>query len=202
MERLTDKQQAILDFLVESVREGGLVPTVREIAAAFGYQSTNAVRDHLKALEKKGAITRRPGASRAIELHPDLLREERGLPVVGHVAAGSPVTAIENLEGYLELDSLYDREHHYALRVRGDSMVDAGIWDGDFVIVREQPSVDNGEIGVAIIEGEATVKRILQNGPVVELVPENALYRPIHVDLSETDFRVGGKVVGVHRKLG
>lgn len=201
MEALTPKQEAVFEFLLNSIREDSYVPTVREIAAAFGYSSTNAVRDHLAQLERKGYIQRRAHASRGIEINPDLLRadDERGIPIVGRVAAGAPITAIENLDGYLELQSLYEPGMHYALRVRGDSMVDAGIWDGDFCIVRDQPTLNNGEIGVAIVEGEATVKRIRVDGPMVELIPENDLYKPLRVDVTMTDFRIGGKVVGIHR---
>jgi len=121
--------------------------------------------------------------------------------IVGRVAAGQPITAIENLDGYLELGTLYAGGSHYALRVQGDSMIDAGIWDGDYAIVREQPSVDNGEIGVAILDGDATVKRIRRTGGYVDLIPANERYQPRRVDLSVTDFRIGGKVVGVHRVL-
>ncbi len=202
MKTLTVKQQEIFDFLLQCVREENYTPTMREIAARFGFKSANAARDHLAALERKGYISRRAHSSRGIEIAPEFLREpERGLPIVGRVAAGAPITALENLDGFLELDSLYERGRHYALRVHGDSMIDAGIWDGDFAIVREQPVIENGEIGVAIIEGEATVKRIRRQGRRVELIPANELYQPIHVDLETTDFRIGGKVVGVHRVL-
>lgn len=204
MKELTERQEAILGYLIECVRDENCVPTLREIADHFGFKSTNGVRDHLNALERKGCITRRSDVSRGIQIAPEYLDaepRERGIPVIGHVAAGSPITAIENLDGYLELEGLYERDRHYALRVRGDSMVDAGIWDGDFCIVREQPDIENGEIGVAIVEGEATVKRIRREGAAVELIPANELYRPLHVNLSETDFRIGGKVVGVHRVM-
>lgn len=200
MKPLTEKQQEIFAYLEECLREENYMPTVREIADRFGFKSPNAVRDHLLALERKGVIARRPNASRGIELarQPE---KPRGLPVVGRVAAGRPIAALENLDGYLELETLYAADRHYALRVHGDSMIDAGIWDGDFAIVRDQPNVENGEIGVAVIEGEATVKKILRHGNLVELIPANDLYAPIKVDLEETDFRIGGKVVGVHRVI-
>ncbi len=203
MRDLTSKQREIFEFLLECARQGGRIPTLREIAGQFGFKSLNGVNDHLAALERKGYISRRANSARGIEIAAEYLQEApRGLPIVGRVAAGAPIAAIENLDGYLELDSLYDVGCHYALRVRGDSMIDAGIWDGDFVIVREQPSLENGEIGVAIVEGEATVKRIRRLGATVELIPANELYRPLTVDLATTDFRIGGKVVGVHRVLG
>lgn len=204
MRELTEKQQAVFDYLLDCVRDENYVPTMREIASRFGFKSTNGVRDHLVALERKGYILRRDNVSRGIQIAPEFLdgdESARGLPIVGRVAAGAPITAIENLEGYLELDTLYDRDRHYALRVRGDSMVDAGIQDGDFCIVREQPNVDEGEIAVAVVEGEATVKRIYRKAGVVELRPENELYRPLFVNLEDTDFRIGGKVVGIHRVL-
>ena len=203
MNDLTAKQAEILAFVTDCFKDEGYIPTLREIAARFGFRSVNSVNDHLAALEKKGYIARRPGSSRGITLlkGEDSQHEQtRGIPIVGRAAAGRPITAIENLEGYLELDSLYGAEH-FALHIHGDSMVNAGIWDGDFVIVREQPRVNNGEIGVAIVEGEATVKRIKINGRTAELIPENEFYRPLYVDMAQKDFRVAGKVVGVHRVI-
>lgn len=128
----------------------------------------------------------------------ELCPQQPGIPILGRVAAGRPITAVENLDGYLELNALYGAEH-FALHVRGDSMIDAGIWDGDFVIVREQPRVNNGDIAVAVVEGEATVKRVRIAGSRAELIPANELYRPIIVDLTNTEFRIAGRVVGVHR---
>lgn len=200
MKKLTQRQEEIFTYLLDCVRDENYTPTVREIAARFGFRSTNAVRDHLAALERKGYIQRRDHVSRGIEIAKEHFGEkQRGLPIVGRVAAGAPIMAIENLDGYLELEVLYDQDEHYALRVHGDSMIDAGIWDGDFCIVRDQPTVENGEIGVAIIEGEATVKRIQRDGNIIKLIPENELYQPIRVDPDTVDFRVGGKVVGIHR---
>lgn len=199
MNDLTEKQRQIFDFLCASLREEGSIPTVREIGRAFGMASTNAVHAHLAALERKGYISRRPGAARGIELAPDFLAPQRGLPIVGRVAAGRPIEAVENLDGYLDLDVLYDPADHYALRVSGDSMVDAGIWDGDFVVVRQQAHVESGAIGVAIIDEETTVKRFrwLDNGGL-ELIPANEKYHPFVVN-EHSDFRIGGKVVGMHR---
>lgn len=201
MGELTKKQQQIFDFILESLRNYGSIPTVREIASAFGFASTNAVNCHLEALTRKGYISRRPGAARNIEIAPDYLTPERGLPIIGRVAAGTPIDAIENLEGYLDLDTIYESGMHYALRVAGDSMIEAGLWDGDFAIVRQQPRVETGEIGVAIIDGEATVKRFhwLADGGL-QLIPENEQYQPFMVS-PESDFRVGGKVVGMHRVI-
>jgi repressor LexA len=205
-DRLTEKQRDVLDYILHRVRDEHHVPTMREIGEAFGLRSTNAVRNHLDALERKGCIRRQAGVSRGIELAPELLEEsdsgEAGIPIVGQVAAGAPITALENLEGYLSFESLFNGSGGlYALRVSGESMIDAGIWDGDYVIVREQARVENGEIGVAIVEEEATVKRIVRRGRTVELVPANDAYEPLVVDLETTDFRIGGKVVGVHRMV-
>ncbi len=199
MGELTAKQQQIFDFILNALRVDGGIPTVREIASAFGYASTNAVNTHLEALTRKGYINRRPGEARNIEIAPDYLLPERGVPIVGSVAAGTPIDALENLEGYLDLDSIYEPGLHFALRVAGDSMIEAGLWDGDYAIVRQQPRVESGEIGVAVIDGRATVKRFrwLDDGSLM-LVPENENYQPFAVD-PETEFSIGGKVVGMHR---
>lgn len=201
MRDLTKRQKEILDFILDSFRNEGFIPSVREICDAFGFASTNAVVCHLDALARKGYIARRPGTARNIELAPDFLVPERGLPIVGRVAAGVPIDAIENLEGYLDLDAVYERGRHYALRVRGDSMIEVGIWDGDYAIVRHQPRVETGEIGVAVIDGQATVKRFrwLEDGRLM-LVPANERYQPFVVD-GDAEFRIGGKVVGMHRVL-
>lgn len=202
MKALTQKQDDIFQFILTCARDENYVPTIREIADHFGFASTNAVRDHLAAIERKGYISRRAHSSRGIEIAPEYLQErQRGLAIVGRVAAGAPIMAIENLDGYLEIENLYDPQRHFALHVRGDSMVDDGIWDGDFVIVRDQPEVANGEIAVAIVEGEATVKRVRREGNTVQLIPANEMYQPLIVDLATTEFRIGGKVVGVHRVI-
>lgn len=201
MSELTTKQQQIFDYILNSLRNYGSIPTVREIANEFGFASTNAVNCHLDALTKKGYINRRPGLARNIEIAPDYLTPERGVPIVGRVAAGKPIDAIENLEGYLDLDSIYEPGLHYALRVAGDSMIDAGLWDGDYAIVRQQPRVESGQIGVAIIDGEATVKRFrwLADGGL-QLIPENKMYEPFMID-PESEFSIGGRVVGMHRVI-
>lgn len=201
MRDLTGRQREIFEFILRSLREEGSIPSVREIGRAFGFASTNAVNSHLDALVRKGYIGRRPGVVRNIEIAPDYLAPEHGIPIVGRVAAGVPIDALENLEGYLDLDAAYPPAEHFALRVAGDSMVDAGIWDGDYVVVRRQPRVESGEIGVAVIGGQATVKRFrwLADGDL-ELVPANDRYRPFLVDRA-AEFLVAGKVVGMHRML-
>lgn len=202
MRDLTQRQKEIFDFVLRSLREEGSIPSVREICQAFGFSSTNAVNTHLEALAKKGYISRRPGSARNIEIAPDYLMPERGLPIIGTVAAGVPIDAIENLDGYLDLDAIYDRSCHFALRISGDSMIEAGFWDGDYAIVRQQSRVESGEIGVAVIDEQATVKRFrwLADGGL-ELIPENEKYQPFRVD-PDCAFRIGGKVVGMHRVIG
>lgn len=203
MKALTEKQQEILDFIIHCVKEEFYTPTVREIADRFGIKSTNAVRNHLGALEKKGCLSRKTNSSRGIELSEEYLDQApAGIPLIGRVAAGCPITAEENLDGYLTMDNLFHQSDRlYALHVNGDSMIDAGIWDGDYVIVRDQQSIENGEIGVAIIDEEATVKYIFREENTFKLVAANDRYDPIIVDLETTAFRIGGKVVGVHRVI-
>jgi repressor LexA len=201
MEPLTERQGRVLAFIRERMAAQGRPPTVREIAARFRIASTQGVRRHLDALARKGCIERDAHAARGIRLSPEL-QEVGGLPIVGRVAAGTPITAVENLDGYLSLDSLHpDPASLFCLRVRGDSMTDAGILDGDYVIVRQKPTFENGEVGVAIIEGEATVKKLRRVGGRVELVPANPRYPVLRIDPSEQEFRYAGKVVGVHRAL-
>jgi repressor LexA len=201
MQDLTPRQRDVFIFILETLRNDGAIPSVREIASAFGFASTNAVNTHLDALEKKGYIGRRPGQARNLEIAPDFLIPVRGIPILGRVAAGPPIEALENLDGYLDLDAAHSPADHYALRVQGDSMVDAGFWEGDFAIVRRQSRVDSGEIGVAVIDGEATVKRFrwLDDGGLV-LVPANARYQPFPVD-RDGEFFIAGKVVGLYRAL-
>jgi len=199
--QLTDRQAAILKFIAERIDEDRCPPTVREIAGSFGIRSPKAVSDHLAALEKKGYITRGRGVSRGIELNDALLCEE-GIPLLGAVAAGQPVLAEENFDGYLQMGELFENDGSlFALQVWGDSMIEAGICDGDYVVVKHQPGIDNGDIGVAIVGNEATVKRIYDEGDRFRLHPENSSMRDILVSDCDPEFRIGGKVIGVVRKL-
>jgi len=197
---LTDRQRQILRFIIDQVRDTGFAPTVREIADHFGFRSPKAASDHLVALERKGYIRRTPGRSRAIEL-TDQVRIDRGVPIVGHIAAGTPVMAEENFQGVLDLQELFGRDDVFALRVEGESMVDAGIYDGDYVIVRRQDTIQSGQIGVAYIDNEATVKRIFDQGGQFRLQPENPRMEPIVVSGDAPDFRIGGKVLGIVRAI-
>jgi len=197
MEPLTRKQAAVLEFIRTQIAEEGRPPTLDEIGGRFGIASSFGVRRHLTALVKKGYIEREAHAARGIRLTPEL-RAVTGLPIVGRAAAGTPITAIENLEGYLSIDSLFpSQEGLYCLAVQGDSMEEAGIFDGDYVVVQQKPVFDDGEIGVAIIDEECTVKRLRKLGDKIELRPASSKYRPWLVDPSRQDFRYGGKVVKV-----
>lgn len=201
--RLTDRQRAILDYIGEQVTASGRPPTVREIGTAFGIASPRGVSDHLLALEAKGYIRRAPMTSRGIEL----CDQPGGIPIVGDVAAGQPILAIENVTGNLELGATFGGGEVFAVRVKGDSMRGCGILDGDYAIVRRQPEVADGTIVVAYLNGEATVKRFHRTRGGIRLDPENEAFRPIEVARpkpgaeTEADFRIAGPVVGVVRML-
>ena len=201
MQDLTHKQRLVLEFIGDRLREDGSPPTIREIAEEIGATSTTAPRRHLEALERKGYIERRSDVARGIVLTRPT--KEEGLPVVGRVAAGAPVLAEQNIEEYLNVGDAFDHVSgaRFALRVQGDSMIDAQICDGDYVVVRQQDRVESGEIGVVAIDGEATVKRVYQDGPTLRLVPENAAMAPMEFDLRESAVSVVGRVVGVLRRL-
>jgi repressor LexA len=185
----------IQDFIAET----GMPPTRAEIARELGFKSANAAEEHLRALQKKGVLELVPGASRGIQLK-DSLREQIGLPLVGRVAAGSPILAEEHIETHYRLDpALFDPKPHYLLRVHGMSMKDAGILDGDLVAVHRTPEVRSRQIVVARLDDEVTVKRYRQTGSLVELLPENKDFEPIKVDLAEQAMVIEGVVVGVIR---
>jgi len=199
MEKLTPRQQEVLQLIGEHMEETGMPPTRSEIASAMGFRSINAAEQHLRALERKGAIELLPNASRGIRL----TRGGGGLPVVGRVAAGSPILAQEHIETHYHLDpSLFSRKAHYLLRVTGMSMRDAGILDGDLVAVHRTPEVRNGQIVVARVDDEVTVKRYRAAGHKVTLSPENPDFRPIIVDARRHTVVIEGVVVGVLRNDG
>ena len=204
--KLTARQQEIYDFIARVIRNQGYPPTIREIMEAFGIASTNGVRTTLSALEKKGYIRRTAMLSRSIELtdyqDASLSGDVREVPVIGRVAAGEPILAMENIERTLAVDSGFvPRGDVFALKVEGDSMCDAGIFDGDFVLARHQESAHQGEIVVAVIGEEATVKRYYREGSQVKLMPENEAYQPIVVGESHDSFRIAGKIVGLMRSF-
>ncbi len=206
--KLTDRQQEIYGFIAQTIRDKRFPPTIREIMEAFQIASTNGVRTTLAALEKKGFIKRRPMLSRGIELTDYVERdlpaslEIREIPVIGRVAAGEPILAAENVEGTVAVDRSFVRSDEvFALRVRGESMRNAGIMDGDYVLARQQPTATAGDIVVAVIGEEATVKRYYPEGRKVRLMPENEMFEPIVVDPRQDAFRIAGKIVGLMRRF-
>ena len=200
MSDLTTRQRQILDFIRHQVEDSGMPPTRAEIAAALGFRSANAAEEHLRALKRKGAIDLVPGASRGIQLK-DTMRDQLGLPLIGRVAAGRPILAEEHIEGRFQIDpKLFSPRPHYLLKVQGMSMKNAGILDGDLVAVHRTPEVRNRQIVVARLENEVTVKRYRQEGSIVWLLPENADFEPIRVDLKQQPVLIEGVVVGVLRR--
>lgn len=200
---LTPRQREIWDYLLVYVEKHGYPPTVREIGQAVGLASPSTVHAHLANLERAGLIKRDPTKPRALELIAREREEEHKLPLLGQVAAGSPLLAEENIEDYLAVPEPLSRGgEEFLLRVKGDSMTGAGILDGDILVVRRQESAENGEIVVALAGedesvGEATVKRFFREGGRVRLQPENDAFKPIYADYVQ----VLGKVTGVFRTL-
>lgn len=193
---LTDRQKQIRDFIQTSREKQGYPPSLREIARHFGMVGTRAVEKHLAALERKGALRKGSGA-RALQLIGQA--PGRAVPIVGKVAAGKPILAEENLSGSLTLDPAIARwKDAFLLKVKGESMREAGILDGDLVLVRPQPDADSGEIVVAMIEGEATVKRLVKKKGSIVLKPENPAFDPIVIKENQP-FQLIGKVAGVFR---
>jgi len=199
MRELTPRQKQILELIQDVISETGMPPTRAEIAEELGFKSANAAEEHLRALQRKGVLDLVPGASRGIQLK-DSLREQIGLPLVGRVAAGSPILAEEHIETHYRIDpQLFNPKPHYLLRVQGMSMKNAGILDGDLVAVHRTPEVRSRQIIVARLDDEVTVKRYRQNGSVVSLLPENEDFEPIVVDLKTQALVIEGIVVGVIR---
>ncbi|HEY5701691.1 MAG TPA: transcriptional repressor LexA [Gammaproteobacteria bacterium] len=195
---LTARQREILEFIRGFMDIEGFPPTRAEIAQALGFRSANAAEDHLKALERKGAIEMLAGTSRGIRLIGG--SDENGLPVVGRVAAGNPILAEQHIERRYRLDpKLFRPRAHYLLRVKGLSMRDAGLLEGDLLAVHRVGQAENGQIVVARLEDEVTVKRFRRRGNVVRLLPENPEFEPIVVDLRRRDLVIEGIGVGVIR---
>lgn len=199
MERLTPRQQKIYDFIKDEVRKKGYPPSVREIGEAVGLRSSSTVHAHLEKLEQKGYIRRNPTKPRAIEVLESNVQTAHmvSLPVVGRVTAGEPILAQENIEEFIDVPSQFVKPGttQFVLRVKGDSMKNAGILDGDLVLVRQQSQAENGEIVVALLEDEATVKRFFRERDTIRLQPENPQYQPIE----SPDVVVLGKVMAVFR---
>ena len=198
---LTKRQKEIFDFIRNYASKTGYPPTVREIGKAVGLHSSSTVHAHLANLEKVGLLRRDPSKPRAIELLVGRAKravKASSVPVVGEVAAGEPVLAEENIEEYLELPSVIGGdEGDFILQVKGDSMKDAGILEGDYVVVQQADSARNGEIVVALLEDEATVKRYFREKDRVRLQPANKEFKPIRT----RDAKVLGRVVGVFRRI-
>jgi repressor LexA len=199
MKSLTERQRQILDYIIASIRDRDRFPSYREIGRRFRLASSATVSQHLGALVRKGFLTR---TGRRLALGPGV-RPVRGFPIVGRVAAGLPITAVENREGHLDLAALFEGEaDHFAVRVRGDSMRDAGMLDGDYAIVRRQQDAQDGDTVVACLGNEeATVKVMRRRGGKIELEPRNTAYRSVIVDSARDRLRIVGKVVGLVRKL-
>ena len=194
-----ENQQRILDFIKSEIEDKGYPPSVREICAAVGLRSTSTVHAHLNHLEEKGLIRRDSTKPRAVEVLDGTQARGRSVPLVGRVTAGQPILAIENIEEYLSLpQSVLGQGEMFSLRVEGESMIDAGIMDGDIVVLRQQDTAENGEIVVAMTpEDEATLKRIFYEDGRVRLQPENATMAPIYVD----NVTVLGKLVALIRQF-
>lgn len=195
MRDLTSRQQEILQFVRDRIEATGLPPTRIEIAQQFGFRSPNAAEEHLKVLARKGVLELMPGASRGIRL-----TNGGGLPVVGRVAAGNPILAQENIEAHYQIDSaLFAPRADYLLKVCGMSMKDAGILDGDLLAVHRSSEARGGQVVVARLDDEVTVKRFRKRGHIVELLPENPDFEPITVDLRRQELVIEGIGVGVIR---
>jgi len=196
---LTNRQQQIYDLIKDKIKDTGMPPTRAEIAKFFGFKSANAAEEHLKALAKKGYIEMLAGTSRGIRLVEALLEEE-GLPLIGRVAAGEPILAQEHVEEHYKMDgNLFHPAADYLLRVNGESMKDIGIMDGDLLAVHQTTDVQNGQVIVARVEDEVTVKRFKREGNVVYLQAENEDFEPIKVDLENQEFNIEGIAVGIIR---
>jgi repressor LexA len=206
---LTERQGEILKFIILNKEKFGYPPSIPEIQRKFFFKSPNAVQDHLEALERKGYIFRRAHTARGIEIlvHATLNENNKNnaieIPIVGEISAGRPILAQENIEGTIVIDKsiIKNSNGNFALRVKGDSMINAGILDGDYVIVSQQPDAEQGDIIVALIEDEATVKRFYKEKNRIRLQPENDTMEPIIIKPNENQVRIIGKIKGVIRKI-
>jgi repressor LexA len=201
---LTDRQREILDFITRSIAKRGYPPTLREIGSHFGIKSTNGVNDHLRALEKKGYLHREDLKSRALRPIVSTGAQAVEVPILGRVAAGQPLLATRNYDDTVKVDRFFIGENRevFALRVKGESMIEDGIFDGDYVFVKKQLQANAGETVVVMIEDEATVKKYYPEGETIRFQPANAAMQPILV--RKRDFKsvnILGIVIGVYRKL-
>ena len=201
--KITPKQQEILEFIKESILNRGYPPAVREICEAVHLKSTSSVHSHLETMEKNGYIRRDPTKPRAIEIIDDNFnltrRELVNVPIVGTVTAGEPILAVENIEGYFPISPEFlKNKQTFMLKVRGESMINAGIYSGDYILVEETPVASDGEIIVALVEDSVTVKRFYKEEDHFRLQPENDALEPILVPM-DTPFSIVGKVIGLFR---
>ncbi|MGI5900198.1 MAG: transcriptional repressor LexA [Christensenellales bacterium] len=196
---LSTSQQRIYEYIVQQTEEKGYPPSVREICSAVGLKSTSTVHGHLKRLEKNGYIRRDLTKPRAIEILQESAKKQAvNIPLVGKITAGEPITAVENIDDHFALPAqIIGKGDHFLLSVKGESMIDAGIFDGDYIIVRKQESCENGEIAVALIDDEATVKTFYKERDHIRLQPENSALKPIILN----ECQIMGKVVGLVRKM-
>jgi repressor LexA len=219
--KLTARQAAVLDFIIDHIQDTGFPPTIREIGDHLGISSTNGVNDHLKALERKGYLVREDAKSRALRPiftpdrepfdphgtsdHPQVLDDVHSIPIVGRIAAGAPITAIENVEEEVSMgESLLGRPSDvFGLVVSGDSMIEDGIFNGDYIFVKKQADARNNEIVAAMVDGEATVKRFFrESNGVIRLQPANEAMEPIYVTADQArDTQILGKVIAVFRRI-
>ena len=199
MIKLSEKEQAVFNYLVKTINENGYAPSVRDIAADLGIKSTSSVHTYLHSLEKNGYISQQEGKRRTLRLCAPYARGANQVPLIGAITAGAPILAVENFEGYVDLPwntAKYSAEELFALRVKGESMIEAGILDGDIVIVNKDSYADNGTIVVALIGDEATVKTFYKEGGRFRLQPENKSMEPIMAD----EVTVLGRVVASFRQ--
>lgn len=201
--KISKKQSEILEYIKNEILNRGFPPSVREICEAVNLKSTSSVHSHLETLEKNGYIRRDPTKPRAIEIVDDnfnlVRRETVNVPIIGKVAAGQPLLAVENVEGYFPIPSEYmPNNKTFMLVVQGDSMVNAGIFNGDYVVVEQQPTAENGQKVVALVDDSATVKTFYKEDGYIRLQPENDAMEPIIVEPDQA-FQILGKVIGVFR---
>ena len=201
MQQLTPRQQQVLDIITDYIERNGCPPSLREIAGKLGVNGTLGIMKHLKALEKKGLLNRREGISRGIIL-PQPASQAASLPIIGVVRAGVPEPPVEDIEGFFSIDQTEAKSGGtFFLRVKGDSMIDAHITAGDLALVRPQATADNGDIVVAMIDGEATLKRFYREKRHIRLQPENSTMAAIIILPGKGDVSIIGKVVGLYRKF-
>lgn len=201
MQELTKRQKRILNYLKDEIGEGR-APSFRDIMREFRFRSIKAVSDHLHALEKKGYIRKNPGIARGIEIlgFKKLLSIE--LPVLGRIAAGSPILSEQNIEGTIAIDKSWVKgKNSFVLKVQGDSMVGAGIFDGDYAIIKQDYTAKDNDIVVAIVDNEATLKRFFRKDDKIILKPENPAMEPIIIEKGKSNIRIIGKATGVYRQV-